>query len=194
MFFKETKESEQDIHRIFDLIIEKMKQRIALKKKSDPWKFAVPCLVVGIEFPCALCDKSSSVSILTKVMADHLGLKIDPSQDSFNFVDHSTGNSGGIIRDLEVQFGNALVPVDIHILENQNKNQSLLLGRAFMATVRAVCNMQTNQLCFTLIMGTKIRTDDFRRNKESKQTLTFRKVPDSLREPTESDEINAENM
>ncbi|KAF2541923.1 hypothetical protein F2Q68_00031241 [Brassica cretica] len=81
-----------------------------------------------------------------------LTLPTEPSQDSFSFVDHSTRNSGGIIRDLEVQIGNALIPVDFHVLENnQNKNHSLLLGRAFMATVGAVCNMQTNQLCLTLI-------------------------------------------
>ncbi|KAF3530050.1 hypothetical protein DY000_02041745 [Brassica cretica] len=129
-----------------------MKQRITLKKKSDPEKFAVPCLVKGIEFPCAMCDTGSSVSILPKVMAYHLGLKIEPSEDSFTFVDHSTRNLGGIIRDLEVQIGNALVPVDFHVLENkQNKNHFLLLGRAFMATVGAVCNMHTNQLCLTLI-------------------------------------------
>ena len=152
MFFRETKETEQDIHRIFDQIREKMKQRITLKKKSDLGNFAVPCLVKGFKFPCVICDTGSSVSILPKVMSEHLGLKIEPSHDSFTFVDHSTRNSGGIIRDLEVQIGNALVPVDFHVLDNkQNKNHSLLLGKDFMATVGAVCNMQTNQLCMTLI-------------------------------------------
>ncbi|KAF3489508.1 hypothetical protein F2Q69_00054330 [Brassica cretica] len=152
MFCRETKKTEQDIHRIFDQIREKMKQRITQKKKSDPGKFAVSFLVKGIEIPCAMCDTGSSFSILPKVMADHLGLKIEPSQDSLTFVDHSTRNSGGIIIDLEVQIGNTLVSVDFHVLENkQNKNHSLLLGRAFMANVGAVCNMQTNQLCVTLI-------------------------------------------
>ena len=42
MFFWETKETEQDIHMIFDQIREKMKQRITLKKNSDPRKFTVP--------------------------------------------------------------------------------------------------------------------------------------------------------
>ena len=129
LFFREAKETEQDIHRIFNQIREKMKQGITLKKKSDREKFEVPCLVKGIVFPCALCDTGSSVRILPKVMADHLGLKIEPSEDSFTFVDHSTRNLGGIIRDLEVQIGNAPVPVDFHVLENrQNKNHSLLLG------------------------------------------------------------------
>ena len=57
-----------------------------------------------------------------------------------------------LIRDLEVQIGNTLVPVGFHVLKiKQNKNHSLLLGRAFMDTVGAICNMQTNQLCLTLI-------------------------------------------
>ncbi|KAF3536578.1 hypothetical protein F2Q69_00022065 [Brassica cretica] len=152
MFFRVTKETEQDIHRMFNQVREKMNQRITLKKKSDPGKFAVPCLLKGIEFPCALCDTGSSISILTKIMADHLVLKIEPSEDLFTFVDYSTRNSGGIIRNLKVDIGNALVPVDFHVLDNKlNMNHSLLLGRAFMATIWAVFNVQTNQLCLILI-------------------------------------------
>ena len=56
------------------------------------------------------------------------------------------------MRDLEVQIGNALVSVDFHVLDIKlNWNSSLLLGRAFLSTVGAVCNLQTNQLCLTLI-------------------------------------------
>ncbi|KAF3566051.1 hypothetical protein DY000_02016650 [Brassica cretica] len=115
MFFRETKETEQNIHRIFNHIRKKMKQMITLKKKSDLGKFAVPCLVKVTEFSCALCDSGSSVSILPKI-------------------------------------GNALVSFDFHVLDNKlSKNHFLLLVRAFMAIVGAVCNMQTNQLCLTLI-------------------------------------------
>ena len=51
-------ETEHDLHRIFNQIREKMKERITLKKKSDPEKFAGPCLVKGIESPYVLCDTS----------------------------------------------------------------------------------------------------------------------------------------
>ena len=45
-----------------------------------------------------------------------------------------------------------LLLVDFHVLAIKlNWNYSLLLGRAFMATVGAVSNMQTNRLCLTLI-------------------------------------------
>ena len=99
-----------------------------------------------------LCDTGSSISILPKVMADHLGLKIEPSEDSFIFVDYSTRNLGGIIRNIEVQIGNAIVPVDFYVVDNKlNRNHCVLLGRTFKANVGAVCNLQTNQLCLALI-------------------------------------------
>ena len=56
MFLRETKETEEDIRRMFHQVREKMRQRITLKKKSDPGKFVVPCLMVGIDYPSALCD------------------------------------------------------------------------------------------------------------------------------------------
>ncbi|KAF2587271.1 hypothetical protein F2Q70_00035061 [Brassica cretica] len=136
---------------MFHHVGERMKLRITLKKKSYPGKFAILCVVKGIEFSHAFCDTGASVNILPKVMADQLGLKIEPSSEYFTFVDLSERSSGGIIRNLEVQICNALVPVDFHVVDIKlNWNSSLLLGRAFLATLRAVCDMSTNILCLTL--------------------------------------------
>ncbi|WZZ60324.1 hypothetical protein YC2023_060431 [Brassica napus] len=152
MFFRETKVTEEDIRKMFHQFREKMKHRITLTKKSDPGKFAIPCVVKGVEFPHSMCDTGASVSILPRIMADKLGLTIEPSTESFTFVDLSDKRSRGIIRDLEVLIGNALVPVDFHVLDIElNWNSSLLLGRSFLATVGAVCDMNKNKLCLTLI-------------------------------------------
>ncbi|KAG5388773.1 hypothetical protein IGI04_030314 [Brassica rapa subsp. trilocularis] len=87
MFFRETKVTEEDIRRMFHQTREKMKHRITLTKKSDPGKFAIPCIVK-----------------------------------------------------------------DFHVLDIElNWNSSLLLGRSFLATVGAVCYMNKNKLCLTLI-------------------------------------------
>ena len=56
MFFREARETEEDIRRMFCEAREKMKNMITLKKKSDPGRFAILCTVKGIEFPHALCD------------------------------------------------------------------------------------------------------------------------------------------
>ena len=87
-------ETEKDIEKVFNQVREKMRQMITLKKRSDPGKFVVSCLIGGIDYPIALCDTSSSVSILPKVMADHLGLEIEHLKDSFTFVHCSQRNSG----------------------------------------------------------------------------------------------------
>ncbi|KAG5414867.1 hypothetical protein IGI04_002434 [Brassica rapa subsp. trilocularis] len=76
--------------------------RITLTKKSDPGKFAIPCVVKGVEFLHSTCDTGASVSIFPRIMADQLGLTIEPSTESFTFVDLSEKRSGGMIRDLEV--------------------------------------------------------------------------------------------
>ncbi|KAF2552256.1 hypothetical protein F2Q68_00034307 [Brassica cretica] len=86
------------------------------------------------------------------ILKKYLSKKVEPSNDLFTFVDCSQGNSGGIVRDLEVQIGNALVQDDFHVMDIKlSWNSSLLLGRAFLSTVGAVCNLQSNQLCLTLI-------------------------------------------
>ncbi|KAG5375827.1 hypothetical protein IGI04_040423 [Brassica rapa subsp. trilocularis] len=61
MFFRETKVTEEDIRRMFHQVREKMKQMITLTKKSDPVKFAIPCVVKGVEFPHSMCDTGASV-------------------------------------------------------------------------------------------------------------------------------------
>ncbi|KAF2579373.1 hypothetical protein F2Q68_00005203 [Brassica cretica] len=64
MFFRETKETEEDIKRMFHHVREMMKLRITMKKKNGPEKIAIPCLVKGIEFPHALCDTGASVNLV----------------------------------------------------------------------------------------------------------------------------------
>ncbi|KAL0730636.1 hypothetical protein Bca4012_026729 [Brassica carinata] len=105
MFFRETKVTEADIEKMLNKIREDLLRKMSLKKKSDPGVFIISCLVQGIELSHALCDTGATVSILPKVMAVQLGLKVEPSKESFYFVDCSRRSSMGIIRDLEVQIG-----------------------------------------------------------------------------------------
>ncbi|KAF3524577.1 hypothetical protein F2Q69_00048452 [Brassica cretica] len=103
MFFRETKETEEDIRRMFHHIRERMKLWITLKKKSDHGKFAIPCLVKGIEFPHALCDTGASVKTEYSESIDtHTITSIDSNEspttderyptslDGMQPVDHST--------------------------------------------------------------------------------------------------------
>ncbi|KAF2593131.1 hypothetical protein F2Q70_00043293 [Brassica cretica] len=87
----------------------------------------------------------SSVSTMPRAMANKLGLKIKTSRDSFTFVDFSKVDIGEIVRDLQVETGDHLVHVDLYVIDIQIEwNTSLLLGRAFMTTAGAVCDMLMN--------------------------------------------------
>ncbi|KAF3555169.1 hypothetical protein F2Q69_00012446 [Brassica cretica] len=83
-FFRETRETEEDIRRMFCEAREKMRKRVTLKKKSDPGQFAIPCTVKGIEFPHALYTSPSF--LLEKEVA------ID-RQKRFNIDRHSTSST-----------------------------------------------------------------------------------------------------
>ncbi|KAG5384390.1 hypothetical protein IGI04_035860 [Brassica rapa subsp. trilocularis] len=191
MFFREKKVTEEDIRRMFHQVREKMKHMITFTKKNDPGKFAIPCVAKGVEFPHSMCDTGASVSILPRIMADQLGLTIEPSTESFTFVVLSEKRSGGIIRDLEVQIGIALVHVDFHVLDIElNWNSSLLLGISFLATVGAVCDMNKNKLCLTLI-DPNIHYDPIRPKRkysESIDTPTFPSIDSN--ESTVTDDRN----
>ncbi|KAF2563020.1 hypothetical protein F2Q70_00017604 [Brassica cretica] len=61
-----------------------------------------------------------------------------PLDDATDPMEVDRRSSRGVVRDLEVQIDNALVPVDFHVLDIKlNWNSSLLLGRAFLSTVLA---------------------------------------------------------
>ncbi|KAF3531578.1 hypothetical protein DY000_02040340 [Brassica cretica] len=119
MFFRETKETEEDIRRMFHHVRERMKLRITLKKKSDPGKSISQHTTKGYGRPAGSENRA-----LIRIF-------------------HLRGPFRKKLRrhhkNLEVQIGNALVPVDFHVLDIKlTWNSSLLLGRAFLATVGAV--------------------------------------------------------
>ncbi|KAF2571279.1 hypothetical protein F2Q70_00004798 [Brassica cretica] len=96
MFFRETKETEEDIRRMFHHVRERMKLRITLKKKSDPGKFAIPCVVkachCGAEYETKYSESidphtASSIDSNESPMTDE---HYPTSIDGKHLVDHLT--------------------------------------------------------------------------------------------------------
>uniref|UniRef100_M4FCV2 Uncharacterized protein n=1 Tax=Brassica campestris TaxID=3711 RepID=M4FCV2_BRACM len=82
--------------------------------------------------------------------AEILGLKMKPSKDSFTFVDSTRVNSAGMIKNVKVEIGELIIPVDFDSMDiKSGKTSPLLFGRAFMATVWAVCDLKRNKMCLT---------------------------------------------
>ncbi|KAF3583423.1 hypothetical protein F2Q69_00030550 [Brassica cretica] len=92
MFFRETKETEEDIRRMFHYIRERMKLRITLKKKSDPRKFAIPSCHCGAEYETEYSESIDTHTITSinsneSTMTDE---RYPTSLDGMQPVDHST--------------------------------------------------------------------------------------------------------
>lgn len=110
----------------------------------------IPCCIHDHTLPNALCDTGSAVSIMAIDTTDLLGLNMEPSQDSFTFVDNSKANSAGMIKNVKVEIGDCSILVDFHVVKSKSGQiSSLLFGRAFMATVGAVCDFKKNRMCLT---------------------------------------------
>ncbi|KAF3537877.1 hypothetical protein F2Q69_00021613 [Brassica cretica] len=103
MFFRETKETEEDIRRMFHHVRERMKLMIILKKKSDPGKFAIPCLLGNDLGYIAAChcgaeyetEYSESINTHTVTSIDSnesptIDERYPTSLDGMQPVDHST--------------------------------------------------------------------------------------------------------
>ncbi|KAF3492870.1 hypothetical protein DY000_02052440 [Brassica cretica] len=126
--------------RILELLFNKVsrKHKRTLKKEQDPGKFLILCSIHSHHLPNALCDTGSAVSIMAIDTAELLGLKMEPSKDSFTFVDSSRVKSAGMIKNVKVEIGECIIPVDFHAMDiKSGKTSPLLIGRAFMATVGA---------------------------------------------------------
>ncbi|KAF3539349.1 hypothetical protein F2Q69_00023331 [Brassica cretica] len=90
MFFRETKETEEDIRRMFHHVRERMKLRITLKKKSDPGKFVIPCVVkesIDTHTASSIDSTESSIDSTESPTADeHYPMSLDGKYP----VDHFT--------------------------------------------------------------------------------------------------------
>ncbi|XP_013679666.1 uncharacterized protein LOC106384211 [Brassica napus] len=144
----ESRETDKDIELLFNKVSRKPKR--TLKKEQDPGKFLIPCSIHSHHLPNALCDTASAVNIMAIDTAGLLGLKMEPSKDSFTFVDSSRVNSAGMIKKVKVEIGECIILVNFHAMDiKSGKTSPLLFGRAFMATVGVVCDLKRNKMCLT---------------------------------------------
>ena len=76
---------------------------------------------------------------------------IQPTSLTFQFIDRSIKQPVGILEDFPIQVGQFFIPCDFIVMDMyENSQVSIILGRPFMATIRAVIDMQTGTMSFHL--------------------------------------------
>ncbi|KAL0413474.1 UNVERIFIED_CONTAM: hypothetical protein Sradi_1549100 [Sesamum radiatum] len=117
-------------------------------KLKDPGSFSIPCTIGNIDFDKVLCDLGASVNLMPYCIFDKLGIhELTPSIITLQLADRSIKYPRGIVEHVFVKVEKFIIPVDFIVLDmEEDKNMPLILGRPFLATSRALIDVQKGQL------------------------------------------------
>ncbi|XP_022883328.1 uncharacterized protein LOC111400113 [Olea europaea var. sylvestris] len=117
-------------------------------KLKDPGSFTIPYNIGGITFDRALCDFGASINLMPLSMFKKLGLrKVNPTTLTLQLMDRSITYPKGIIEDVLVKVDKFIFLVDFVVLDmEEDEKVPLILGRPFLATGRALIDVQEGKL------------------------------------------------
>ncbi|XP_057745189.1 uncharacterized protein LOC130963057 [Arachis stenosperma] len=126
-----------------------LQKGIPLKLK-DPGSFVVSCTIGKMTLDKALCDLGASINLMPLSMMRKLAIKkLKPTRMSLVMADRSIKTPNGIVENLLVKVGEFIFPVDFVILDTEEEgNNSIILGRPFLATVRAIIDVEKGEMIF----------------------------------------------
>ncbi|XP_037496384.1 uncharacterized protein LOC119371049 [Jatropha curcas] len=95
----------------------------------------------------ALADLGASVNLMSYEVFKMLGMaELKPTRMSLQFADRSIKYPRGIVEDVLVKISKFIFPVDFVILDDEDREGSLILGRPFLATARALIDVYEDTL------------------------------------------------
>jgi hypothetical protein len=108
-------------------------------KKKDPGCPTISCSIGGHDFDNALCDLGASVSVMPKVVFDHLKhISLVSTPMCLQLADQSIRYPHGVAENVPVKIRDFFIPVDFIVLDMEaGATNSLILGRPFLSTANA---------------------------------------------------------
>ncbi|XP_070004674.1 uncharacterized protein [Nicotiana sylvestris] len=122
--------------------------RAMAQKLSDLGSFTIPCTIGSYAFAKTLCDLGASINLMPLAIYTKLGIgKARPTLMLLQLADRTIKRPTGILDDVLVQVGKFVFPANFVILDFQvDEEIPIILGRAFLATARALIDCETGQL------------------------------------------------
>ncbi|XP_015934175.1 uncharacterized protein LOC107460331 [Arachis duranensis] len=122
------------------------------QKLPDPGSFLLPCTIGSITFEKALCDLGSSINLMSLFMMKKLGIQeAHPTRISLEMADKSLKQAYGLVENVLVKVEDLYLPADFVILNTgEEKDDSIILGRPFLATERAMIEVERTELCLRM--------------------------------------------
>ncbi|XP_061368564.1 uncharacterized protein LOC133311525 [Gastrolobium bilobum] len=117
-------------------------------KLQDPGSFSIPIEIGNINVGKALCDLGASINLMPLSICKALGIhELKPTKVSLQLADRSTRRPDGVIEDILVKIDKFIFPADFVILDmKEDAEIPLLLGRPFLATARAMIDVEQGKL------------------------------------------------
>ncbi|XP_027337033.1 uncharacterized protein LOC113850656 [Abrus precatorius] len=117
------------------------------QKLKDPGSFNIPCEIGNCTVGRALCDLGASINLMPLAVLKKLGTNI-----TLQLADKSYTYPYGVVEDLLVKIDKFIFPADFVILDMEvDANIPLILGRAFLATGRALIDVQKGELMLRVL-------------------------------------------
>ncbi|XP_061369483.1 uncharacterized protein LOC133312332 [Gastrolobium bilobum] len=115
-------------------------------KLQDPGSFNIPIAIGNIDR--ALCDLGASINLMPlSVMKSLKIFELKPTTLSLELADRTLRSSNGVIEDVLVKVDKFIFPADFVVLDMEEEgDMPLLLGRPFLATVRAMIDVEKRKL------------------------------------------------
>ena len=123
-------------------------QRKLPQKLKDPGSFTIPCTIGNAIFERALCDLGASINLMPLSIFKRLGLgEARPTIVTLQLADRSLKHPRGVIEDVLVKVDKFIFPADFIVLDmEEDKEIPIILGRPFLATGRAMIDVQRGEL------------------------------------------------
>ena len=123
-------------------------QRKLPQKFKDPGSFTIPCTIGNAIFERALCDLGASINLMPLSIFKRLRLgEARLTTVTLQLADRSLKHPRGIIEDVLVKVDKFIFPADFIVLDmGEDKEIPIILGRPFLATGRAMIDVQRGEL------------------------------------------------
>src|SRR5262249_54848586 len=118
------------------------------QKLKDPGSFTIPCTIGSLSIDRALADLGAGINLMPYSMFKRLGLgEPRPTRMSIQLADRSVRHPRGIIKNVLVKVDKFIFPTDFVIIDmDENFEVPLILGRPFLATGRALIDVEQRKL------------------------------------------------
>ncbi|XP_020961248.1 uncharacterized protein LOC110263795 [Arachis ipaensis] len=123
-------------------------QRNLSTKKKDLGSFQIPCTIGNTTFDRALCDLGVSINLMPLCVMKRLQIQeLNPTKIVLQMADKSIKHAHGVVENILVKVEKFFLPVDFVILDmEEDEHASIIIGRPFLATGRALIDVEKGEL------------------------------------------------